>query len=239
MTKLKNLNIELFADGANFKDIQKLNKNKLIRGFTTNPSLMRKDGVKNYSEFAKLILKKVKKPISFEVFADTEKEIIKQALIISGWGQNVYVKIPIVYTNGKSTKKVINTLSNKFNIKLNITAIFTKLQIKQALENLNHKSDSIISIFAGRISDTGVNTNDTFIYANKIKKLHRSNVKILWASTREVYNIYQANKLEADIITVPTSILNKFDKISYNLQKYSIETAREFYKDALKSKFKI
>jgi len=239
MNKLKKLKIEIFADGANLNDIKKLNKNKMIKGFTTNPSLMRKDGVKNYSKFAKDLLKNIKKPISFEVFADTEKEIIKQALSISSWGENVYVKIPILYTSGASTKKVIHILSNKYKIKLNLTAIFTKIQIKEAIENLDPNSKSIISIFAGRITDTGIDTNQMFSYANKIKKLKKSKVKILWASTREVYNIFQANKIGANIITVPSNILNKLNKISFNLNKYSIETAKEFYRDAKKSGFRV
>jgi transaldolase len=239
MNKLKKLKIEIFADGANLNDIKKLNKNKMIKGFTTNPSLMRKDGVKNYSKFAKDLLKNIKKPISFEVFADTEKEIIKQALSISSWGENVYVKIPILYTSGASTKKVIHILSNKYKIKLNLTAIFTKIQIKEAIENLDPNSKSIISIFAGRITDTGIDTNQMFSYANKIKKLKKSKVKVLWASTREVYNIFQANKIGANIITVPSNILNKLNKISFNLNKYSIETAKEFYRDAKKSGFRV
>ena len=239
MNKIKKLKIEIFADGANLNDIKKLNKNKMIKGFTTNPSLMRKDGVKNYSKFAKDLLKNIKKPISFEVFADTEKEIIKQALSISSWGENVYVKIPILYTSGASTKKVIHILSNKYKIKLNLTAIFTKIQIKEAIENLDPNSKSIISIFAGRITDTGIDTNQMFSYANKIKKLKKSKVKVLWASTREVYNIFQANKIGANIITVPSNILNKLNKISFNLNKYSIETAKEFYRDAKKSGFRV
>ena len=239
MNKLKKLKIEIFADGANLNHIKKLNKNKMIKGFTTNPSLMRKDGVKNYSKFAKDLLKNIKKPISFEVFADTEKEIIKQALSISSWGENVYVKIPILYTSGASTKKVIHILSNKYKIKLNLTAIFTKIQIKEAIENLDPNSKSIISIFAGRITDTGIDTNQMFSYANKIKKLKKSKVKVLWASTREVYNIFQANKIGANIITVPSNILNKLNKISFNLNKYSIETAKEFYRDAKKSGFRV
>ena len=239
MNKLKKLKIEIFADGANLNDIKKLNKNKMIKGFTTNPSLMRKDGVKNYSKFAKDLLKNIKKPISFEVFADTEKEIIKQALSISSWGENVYVKIPILYTSGASTKKVIHILSNKYKIKLNLTAIFTKIQIKEAIENLDPNSKSIISIFAGRITDTGIDTNQMFSYANKIKKLKKSKVKVLWASTREVYNIFQANKIGANIITVPSNILSKLNKISFNLNKYSIETAKEFYRDAKKSGFRV
>ena len=239
MKKMNKLKIELYADGANLKFIKQLNKNKLIKGFTTNPSLMRKDGVKNYTKFAKSLVKIVKKPISFEVFADTEKEIIQQAIKISSWGKNVYVKIPIVFTNGKSTKKVINILSNKYKIKLNITAIFTKSQVKDTIENLNPKSDSIISIFAGRITDTGIDAIPLLKYAYKLKKRKKSRIKTLWASTREVYNIFQAEGANADIITVPISILNKLNKISFNLRKYSIETAKEFFKDAKKSGFKV
>lgn len=229
-------NIKIFADGANEKDILKFNKMYFIKGLTTNPSLMRKSGVNNYEIFCKKILKKVKKPISFEVFSDDEKNIIRQARIISSWSKNVYVKIPVINTKNKSLKNVIKLLSNE-GVKLNITAIFTKKQIKETINSLDSSTRAIISIFCGRISDSGKDVTDYIRYANKLKK--NKNIEILWASTRELYNIIQAEKLGCDIITVPSDILNKINLIGKNLEKYSLETVKMFYNDAKKAGFKL
>ena len=166
--------IDIYADGADEKEIILFNSMNMVKGLTTNPSLMKKSGVKNYTNFCKKILKKVKKPISFEIFADEEKEIIRQAKIISKWGKNVYVKIPVVNTKNVSLSNVIKQLSNE-KIKLNITAIFTKKQIKQVINSLNGKTPSIISIFCGRIADAGVDPVDFIQFANKVRK----NKKIL------------------------------------------------------------
>jgi transaldolase len=229
--------IDIYADGADEKEIIKFNKMSIVKGLTTNPSLMKKSGVKNYINFCKKILKKVKKPISFEIFADEENEILRQARIISKWGKNVYVKIPIVNTKNISLNNVIKTLSNE-KINLNITAIFTKKQIKGIINSLNSKTPAIISIFCGRIADTGVNPSDFIQYANKIRK-NKTNIKILWASTREIYNIIEAQNAKSDIITVPTSILNKLNLIGKNLDNYSVETVRMFYDDAKKAGYKL
>ena len=229
-------NIKIFADGANEKDILKFNKMYFIKGLTTNPSLMRKSGVNNYEIFCKKILKKVKKPISFEVFSDDEKNIIRQARIISSWSKNVYVKIPVINTKNKSLKNVIKLLSNE-GVKLNITAIFTKKHIKETINSLDSSTRAIISIFCGRISDSGKDVTDYIRYANKLKK--NKNIEILWASTRELYNIIQAEKLGCDIITVPSDILNKINLIGKNLEKYSLETVKMFYNDAKKAGFKL
>lgn len=228
--------IKIFADGANEKDILKFNKMNLIKGLTTNPSLMRKSGVDDYENFCKKILKRVKKPISFEVFSDDEKNIIRQARIISSWSNNVYVKIPVINTKNKSLKNVIKLLSIE-GIKLNITAIFTKQQIKETISSLDPNTRAIISIFCGRISDTGKDATDYIRYANKLKK--KKNIEILWASTRELYSIIQAEKLGCDIITVPTEILNKINLIGKNLEKYSLETVKMFYNDAKKAGFNL
>jgi transaldolase len=229
--------IDIYADGADEKEIIKFNKMSIVKGLTTNPSLMKKSGVKNYINFCKKILKKVKKPISFEIFADEENEILRQARIISKWGKNVYVKIPIVNTKNISLNNVIKTLSNE-KINLNITAIFTKRQIKGVINSLNSKTPAIISIFCGRIADAGVNPSDFIQYANKIRK-NKTNIKILWASTREIYNIIEAQNAKSDIITVPTSILNKLNLIGKNLDNYSVETVRMFYDDAKKAGYKL
>ena len=229
--------IDIYADGADEKEIIKFNKMSIVKGLTTNPSLMKKSGVKNYINFCKKILKKVKKPISFEIFADEENEILRQARIISKWGKNVYVKIPIVNTKNISLNNVIKTLSNE-KINLNITAIFTKRQIKGVINSLNSKTPAIISIFCGRIADAGVNPSYFIQYANKIRK-NKTNIKILWASTREIYNIIEAQNAKSDIITVPTSILNKLNLIGKNLDNYSVETVRMFYDDAKKAGYKL
>tara|TARA_Y100000389_G_scaffold120331_1_gene117611 strand:- start:27341 stop:28057 length:717 start_codon:yes stop_codon:yes gene_type:complete len=231
-------NIKIFADGANFNEMVGLSKTSFIKGLTTNPSLMRKNKIKNYQIFAKKILKVIKnKPISFEVFSDNLEEMKKQAEIINSWGKNVYVKIPITNTKKKPTSKLIKYLSNK-NIKLNITAIMTIEQVKDVLKNLNPKIPSYISIFAGRIADTG---RDPVPVMRKALKLMKKNKKseLIWASTREVYNIYQASKIKCHIITVTTDVLKKKSLYNYNLIKYSLDTVKGFRKDALKSNYKI
>ena len=232
------MKIKIYADGANKKDILYYNKQTEIAGLTTNPSLMRKSGVKNYKEFSIEILKKVvKKPISFEVFADEFSQMYKQSKIISSWANNVYVKIPITNTKGKSCKNLIKKLSDE-GINLNITAIFTKSQVDIVFKNLNKKTPAIISIFAGRIADTGRDPYNIIKYATRLFKKNLKH-KILWASTRELLNIIQAEKAGADIITVPTSILNKKKLFNKSLNKYSLETVQEFYKDAKAAKYKI
>tara|TARA_B100000945_G_scaffold278197_1_gene243840 strand:+ start:234 stop:938 length:705 start_codon:yes stop_codon:yes gene_type:complete len=229
--------IKIYADGADYYDFVTLNKSKIIKGFTTNPSLMRKSGVKNYEKFAKKLIKVIKKPISFEVFSDELDEMYIQAKKISSWGNNVYVKIPIVNSKGVSTIRLIKKL-NLEKIKLNITAVFTFNQVNKIINILNSKTPSIISIFAGRIADTGIDPINILKRSIKLKK-NNKNIKILWASTREVLNIYQAENINCDIITVPIGIIKKLNLYKKNLKKYSIETAKDFYLDGLKSKYKI
>tara|TARA_B100001057_G_C22761556_1_gene915979 strand:- start:552 stop:1247 length:696 start_codon:yes stop_codon:yes gene_type:complete len=231
------MKIDLYADGANEKEILFYNKQKRIKGLTTNPSLMKKSGVKNYQLFAKKILKKVKKPISFEVFSDNFKDMYTQALKISSWGNNVFVKIPITNSKGKSSISLIKKLSNK-KIKLNITAIFTLDQISEVIKALDTQTSSIVSIFAGRIADTGRDPEPFMKHAYKLSK-NKKKIKILWASTREVFNIQQAIRCKSHIITVPTNILKKTKLNGYSLKKYSKDTVKEFYKDALAAGYKI
>ena len=230
--------IKIFADGANYNEMINLSKKSFIKGLTTNPSLMRKNKISNYEEFAKKILKKIKnKPISFEVFSDNFEEMKKQAKKINSWGKNVYVKIPVTNTKKQSTSKLIKYLSHK-NIKLNITAIMTIKQVKVVLKNLNPKTPSYISIFAGRIADTG---RDPIPIMREALKLMRTNKKseLIWASTRELYNIVEASSIKCHIITVTSSVINKLSLINYNLDKYSLDTVKDFRNDALKSKYKI
>lgn len=235
---MKKFNIEYYADGANIKDIIVGNKNNKIKGFTTNPSLMKSSGVKNYKKFAKQILKIVKKkPVSFEIFADEVKEIESQARIIASWGKNVFVKIPIINTKGISNAKLIGKL-NKENIKLNVTAVFTPSQSKEVIKYIGKKTEIIISVFAGRIADSG---KDPVIELNKHIKLSKNykNIKILWASVREPFNLIQAQKIGCHIITVPEEILKKTKNFNKNLFQYSKETVKMFYNDAKKSGFSL
>ena len=228
---------KIFCDIADINLIKKFNKKSLIEGFTTNPSLMRKAGAKNYKNYSKEILKITKKPISFEVFADDEKNMINQGIKISKWGKNVYVKVPVTNSKGKFSGKVINKL-NKKKIKLNITAVYTAYQTKQILKKVDKKTNVIISIFAGRMADTGKDPVPEIKDSIKFSKNYK-NVKILWASTREPYNFLQAKILKCHIITVPPSIIEKIEKFGKSSKKLTIDTVRGFLIDSRKSKFKL
>ena len=231
MKKILDANIKIFADGADFDFISKLDKLDYIKGFTTNPTLIKKSGVSNYKNFANKILGIVKtKPISFEVFSDDIGEIETEAEKISKWGKNVNVKIPITNTNNESTSKIISNLSKK-GIICNITAIFTLKQIENLLENINQSSHLILSIFAGRIADTGINPIELFKKARKLTAEY-PNIELLWASTREIYNIFEAEECGADIITVPYQLIKKFNLVGKNLEDYSLETIKDFFNDA-------
>jgi transaldolase len=235
---MRNFKIKIFADGANYNEIKYFNSQKIVKGLTTNPSLMRKSGVKNYEIFARKVLRFVKhKPISFEVFSDDFEEMYAQAKTISSWGKNVYVKIPVTNTKGKSSHLLIKKLSDE-GINLNITAIFNFYQVSRVIKFLNPKSKAIVSIFSGRIADTGINPEIVIKKSVDLLK-NNKNHEILWASTRELYNVVQAEKIKCHIITVPTTILKKFNLLGYDLIKYSADTVKEFYEDAKNAKFKI
>lgn len=234
---VKNFKIKIFADGADLLSIRKLNSKKYISGFTTNPTLMKKSGIKDYKKFALNVLKFVKtKPISFEVFADNLNLMKQQAREISTWGKNVYVKIPVTNSKGVKTTSIIKTLSEE-GINLNITALFTKRQIKETVNSLDKNTKSIISIFSGRIADAGVNPENIIKYSLKVAK--KKKIEVLWASTRETYNIFEAQKIKCHIITVPHSILNKFGLIGMDLKKLSLATVKSFLNDSIKAGFKI
>ena len=234
---VKNFKIKIFADGADLISIRKLNSKRYISGFTTNPTLMKKSGIKDYKKFALNVLKFVKtKPISFEVFADNLNLMKQQAREISTWGKNVYVKIPVTNSKGVKTTSIIKTLSEE-GINLNITALFTKRQIKETVNSLDKNTKSIISIFSGRIADAGINPENIIKYSLKVAK--KKNIEVLWASTRETYNIFEAQKIKCHIITVPHSILNKFGLIGMDLQKLSLATVKSFLNDSIKAGFKI
>jgi transaldolase len=228
---------KIFCDIADINLIKKFNKKSLIEGFTTNPSLMRKAGAKNYKNYSKEILKITKKPISFEVFADDEKNMINQGIKISKWGKNVYVKVPVTNSKGKFSGKVINNL-NKKKIKLNITAVYTAYQTKKILKKIDKKTKVIISIFAGRMADTGKDPVPEIKDSIKFSKNYK-NVKILWASTREPYNFLQAKILKCHIITVPPSIIEKIEKFGKSSKKLTVDTVRGFLIDSRKSKFRL
>ena len=228
---------KIFCDIADIDLIKKFNKKSIVKGFTTNPSLMRKAGAKDYKIYSKKILKIIKKPVSFEVFADNEKNMILQGLNISKWGNNVYVKVPITNSKGKFMGTVINQLNNK-NIKLNITAVYSAKQTKQILNKINKKTKVIISIFAGRMADVGKDPIIEFKNSLRMVKKYK-NVEILWASTREPYNFLQAKKLKCHIITVPPSIILKIEKFGKSFQKLTTDTVKGFLEDSKKSRFKI
>tara|TARA_B100001173_G_scaffold308303_1_gene318335 strand:+ start:1142 stop:1834 length:693 start_codon:yes stop_codon:yes gene_type:complete len=228
---------KIFCDIADVNLIKKFNKKLIVKGFTTNPSLIRKAGAKNYKDYCYKILKSTNKPVSFEVFADDPNTMIKQGLKISTWGRNVYVKVPVTNSKGNFMGKVINKLNiNK--IKLNITAVYTSKQTKQILKKINKKTKVIISIFAGRMGDAGKDPIPEFRDSLKLAKKFK-NVEILWASTREPYNFLQAKQLNCHIITVPPSIIEKIEKFGKNFQKLTKETVKGFLVDSKRSRFKI
>ena len=229
---------EIYCDSADLKTIRKLSTNSLVRGFTTNPSLMRLAGARDYKNYSLKLLKARKgKPISLEVFGDTPEQMLEQAEIINSWGQNVYVKIPVVNSRGFFSGKVINTLSKK-RIKLNITAVYTVNQVKKIIENINKNSKTIISIFSGRMSDVGKDPVPIIKKSIQLTK-KKKKVEVLWASTREAYNYLQAKNYGCPIITMPPSIIEKISKFGKTHQQLTLDTVKKFLKDSKESNFKI
>ena len=229
---------QIYCDIADINVIKNYSKRKIVAGFTTNPSLMRKAGAKNYEKYSKEILRVCKnKPISFEVFADDYNNILKQAFKIKTWGKNVYVKIPVENSKGVFMGKVIKELSNN-NIKMNITAVYTHKQAKKILSKIKKKSNVIISIFAGRAGDVGRDPIPEIKKSIKQAKKFK-NVKILWASVREPYNYLQAKQLRCHIITIPPSIIEKIEKFGKTFKALTLETVKGFLIDSKKSKFNI
>ena len=232
------MKIKIFCDTADLTTIKKFNKKSIVKGFTTNPSLMKKAGAKNYESYSKKILKVCpNKPVSLEVFADDYVNIKKQALKINTWGKNVYVKIPITNSKGVFMGKIIKEL-NKENIKLNITAVYSVAQTKKILELINKKTKIIISIFVGRAADAGNDPIPELVSSLNLAKKF-SNVEILWASVREPYNYLQAKQLGCHIITIPPSTINKIENFGKTLNQLTIETVSAFLMDAKKAHFKI
>ncbi|MDC0417181.1 transaldolase [Candidatus Pelagibacter sp.] len=232
------MNTKIFCDIADLSSITKFNKKSIVKGFTTNPSLMRKAGAKDYKSYSKQILKVCpKKPISFEVFADDQKSMIDQGKKINSWGKNVYVKVPVVNSKSKFMGGVIKELNNQ-NIKLNITAVYNAKQTEKILKVINKKTKVIISVFAGRAGDAGKDPIPEFIKSIKLAKKFK-NVEILWASVREPYNYLQAKQLGCHIITIPPSIIEKIEQFGKSFDQLTKDTVKAFLIDSKKSRFNI
>ena len=228
---------KIFCDIANIDQIRKFDKKKIVKGFTTNPSLMRKAGAKDYKNYSKKILKVTQKPISFEVFADEYSSMKKQAIDINSWGKNVFVKVPIINSKGIFMGKLIRELNEK-QIKLNITAVYTSKQTKKILNCINKKSKVIISIFAGRAGDTGKDPIPEIKKSISLSKNFK-NVEILWASVREPYNYLQAKQNNCHIITTPPAIIEKIENFGKTFDQLTKETVKNFLLDSKKSKFRL
>ena len=230
--------MKIFCDSADYKNFLKYKNDRYVKGFTTNPSLMRLAGAKNYKTYSlKLLKNSNNKPVSLEVFSDNIDKMYEQGKIINKWAKNVYVKIPIVNTKGKFTGKIIEKLSNE-KVKLNITAVYSFEQVKKIVNKLNKKTKTIISIFAGRMGDQLKNPIPIFRKSISLTKKYK-NIDILWASTRETYNYLEAKHLGCQIITIPPKIIEQIKNSNKSYNRLTIDTVKGFYKDAKKSKFKI
>ena len=238
MPGIKDLKIKIFADGADIKAMVEAYKEGIVKGFTTNPTLMKKNGISDYEGFAKEVLKNIPdRPISFEVFSDEFDEMERQAKEIASWGKNINVKIPITNTKGQSSIPLIKKLSSN-GLSLNITAILTVEQVKAVKEILNPNVYNIVSVFAGRTADTGRDPMPYMIECSKIlKPLQKTD--LLWASSRELLNIFQAEEAGCQIITVTNDILKKLSNVGKDLNELSLDTVKMFYNDASQAGFKI
>ena len=238
MSRLAYLKIKIFADGADYDGIVQMARNPLIKGFTTNPSLMRKAGVNDYETFARKVLAAiVDRPVSFEVFADDFASMAEQARTIAAWGHNVNVKIPVTNTKGQPATELIRALSSE-GVSLNVTAVFTLDQVRAVAEALDRNTASIVSVFAGRIADTGMDPVPHMAACKQILA-HRPKAELLWASTRELLNIFHAEESGCDIVTVPNEFLSKLDLVGKDLAQYSRETVQAFYRDATAAAYQI
>ena len=238
MSRVSQLRVKIFADGADYDGIVKLSRNPVIKGFTTNPSLMRKAGVNDYQAFARKVLTAISdRPVSFEVFADDFPSMAEQARTIATWGPNVNVKIPVTNTKGQFAGELLRVLSSE-GIVLNVTAIFTLDQVRAVADSLDPAARAIISVFAGRIADTGVDPIPHMLACKQILAV-RPKAELLWASTRELLNIFHAEESGCDIVTVPNEFLSKLDLVGKDLAEYSRETVQLFYRDAAAAAYQI
>jgi len=234
----ESLKVKLFADGADLAGMIEMASEPFISGLTTNPTLMRKAGITDYANFAKEVLGHIKnKPISFEVFSDDLEDMKRQGTEIASWADNVYVKIPVTNSEGESTNSVIKFLTSR-SVKVNVTAIMTLEQVENVAAVLKTDVPSYVSVFAGRIADTGRNPLPIMEESLKLLKTN-SSAELIWASPRELLNVFQANEIGCDIITATNDILKKLDLINYDLAKYSLDTVKMFFNDAKASKFSI
>ncbi|HEY7664735.1 MAG TPA: transaldolase [Xanthobacteraceae bacterium] len=238
MSRVTDLKVKIFADGADYDGIVKMSKNPVIKGFTTNPTLMRKAGVSDYEAFARKVLAAIPdRPVSFEVFADDFASMAEQARTIASWGTNVNVKIPVTNTKGQSAAELLRALSSE-GIVLNVTAIFTLDQVRTVTDALAAGTPAIVSVFAGRIADTGVDPIPHMLACKQILG-SRPKAQLLWASTRELLNIFHAEESGCDIVTVPNEFLSKLDLVGKDLAEYSRETVQAFYRDATSAAYQI
>jgi transaldolase len=238
MSRVADLKIKIFADGADYDGIVKMSRNPAVKGFTTNPSLMRKAGVSDYEAFARKVLGTITdRPVSFEVFADDFASMAEQARTIAAWGPNVNVKIPVTNTKGQSAGELLRALSSE-GVVLNVTAIFTLDQVRAVADALDPATPAIVSVFAGRIADTGIDPIPHMLACKQILG-SRPKAELLWASTRELLNIFHAEESGCDIITVPNEFLSKLDLVDKDLAEYSRETVQLFYRDATAAAYQI
>ncbi len=238
MNDIESMNIKIFADGADKKDMLEMSSKRYIKGLTTNPTLMRKAGIKDYSSFCKDILTEIpKKPLSFEVFSDDFSEMERQALEISSWGENVYVKIPITNTKKEPSYELVKSLVAQ-KVKVNVTALMTVQQVTKVSEVLSPEIPSYVSVFAGRIADTGKDPVPVMSESVDILKSNNS-AELIWASPRELLNIFQADEIGCHIITVTNDILKKLSLIDYDLEEFSLDTVKMFYKDAAAANYSL
>ncbi|MCB1041110.1 MAG: transaldolase [Acidimicrobiales bacterium] len=233
---VSSLTVEIYADGADLDSIKTLSENPLIKGFTTNPTLLRKAGVTNYASFAQDLLGVVPElPISFEVIADEPDEIERQALVIAGWGDNVFVKLPVTTTDGTSLSPLARRLADQ-GVKLNVTALMTEAQVAEVADALAGGPDSFISVFAGRVADTGRDPIPVMERSLELMAPH-DNMRLIWASPRELLNVFQADEIGCDVITVTHDVLAKLKLVGKDLDEYSLETVQMFFDDAAASGF--
>lgn len=238
MSTIESLKVKIFADGADRAGMLEMYNKPFIKGLTTNPTLMKKAGIKDYEAFAKDILSTIQdKPISFEVFSDDLDEMERQALKIATWGNNVYVKIPVTNTKGIPTYSLVKKLADK-GVKLNVTAIMTLDQVRDVVLNLNKEVASYVSVFAGRIADTGVDPLPLMSAAVQITSLNPM-AEVIWASPRELLNIFHADAIGCQVITVTNDILKKLELVGYDLHTYSLDTVKMFYNDAVSASFQL
>jgi transaldolase len=238
MKKINNLNVKIFADGADKSDMLEMYSKSYIKGLTTNPTLMKKAGISNYKAFCKDIITIIHdKPLSFEVFSDDFAEMERQAMEIASWGENVYVKIPITNTKKEGCYSLVKKLASE-KIKINVTAIMTLDQVNKVVENLQPSVPSYVSVFAGRIADTGVDPVPLMQKAVDVIKASPA-CELIWASPRELLNIFQANEIGCQVITVTKDILKKLTLVDYDLDEYSLDTVKMFHSDALAAGFKL